>query len=542
MKRFDGAPALTPRVKLLPACLALALAVGSSLTLSGTANATANIAHAPVPMPITAGKAGRVPLSNADRQSLVTFMQGKQRATPAVPASSIAVSNCNDSGPGSYRQAVADALSGDTIDLTNTGCSLITLTTGDIITAVDDLTLQGPGALALTISGGYAYRPLEHIGSGTVTVNDLSISDGKKYLADGGFGNASGGCVSSGSGVVSLNNAWVKYCDAESADTTTPVRGGAVFGGTGVIVINSIVSGSLANSTGTGAYGGGVYTPGYLTVAYSTIRGNAATSTASSRTTGGGAAVGAFVATAGGNLFMKYSTISDNSAGLGGGIYATGDAFITNSTISSNTGGNTGGIMLFHAGTVGGPAELISSTISGNSSNFRAGGIYLAGNDAQIYNSTIAFNSTYSSPKYGAGLAVMSANTVELESVLISNNTTNTGDGNGQLIDDVGSRDATTASLTGANNLVYFPSTLATPAGTILLQYPLLGALASNGGDTATHAISPLSPAINTGNNALGTASDQRGSGFARTIGAGTDIGAYELDLNDVIFANGFDG
>ncbi|MEP7043106.1 MAG: choice-of-anchor Q domain-containing protein [Dokdonella sp.] len=468
-------------------------------------------------------------------------MQSKQRTTPVVPLNSIVVSNCNDSGPGSYRQAVADAMSGDTIDLTNTGCSLITLTTGDIITAVNDLTLQGPGALGLTISGGYAYRPLEHIGSGTISVNDISISDGKKYLADGGFGNASGGCVSSGSGVVSLDHAWVKYCDAESADTTTPVRGGAVFGGTGVVVINSIVSGSLANSTGTGAYGGGIYTPGYLTVAYSTIRGNAATSSASNRTTGGGASVGAFVATSGGQLFMKYSTVSDNAAGIGGGLYATGDAFITNSTISSNIGGNTGGIMLFNSGTATGPARLVSSTVSGNNSSFRTGGIYLANNDAQIYNSTIAFNTTYSSPKYGSGLAVMSANTVDLESVLISNNTTNIGDGNGQLIDDVGSR-GTGASLTGANNLVYFPSTLATPGGTILLQNPLLKGLSSNGGLTQTHSLSPHSVALDVGNDVLGTASDQRGSGYARTLGSGTDIGAFEFDQSDVIFADGFDG
>jgi hypothetical protein len=49
------------------------------------------------------------------------------------------------------------------------------------------------------------------------------------------------------------------------------------------------------------------------------------------------------------------------------------------------------------------------------------------------------------------------------------------------------------------------------------------------------------SPAIGAGNNAAAAAYDQRGDGFPRVIGANADIGAYELDTVDFIFANGFD-
>jgi len=65
----------------------------------------------------------------------------------------------------------------------------------------------------------------------------------------------------------------------------------------------------------------------------------------------------------------------------------------------------------------------------------------------------------------------------------------------------------------------------------------LVGALQNNGGLTRTLAIlSPLSPAVNAGSNALieGTGNaadgvtDQRGPGFNRIIGATVDIGAYE--------------
>jgi len=539
MKRIDGAQAITPRVKLLPACLALALAVGSSIASPERAFATASpVAHSPIPVPASALPIQRAPWSDADRQSLVAFMQDKQRSIPPVPAASIAVTNCNDSGPGSYRQAVADALSGDTIDLTNTGCSTITLTTGDVITAVNDLTLQGPGALGLTISGGYTYRPLEHIGSGTVTINDVSIADGKKYLADGGFGNASGGCIASGAGTVAINNSWIKYCDAGSSSTTTPVRGGAVFGYTGVTVIDSIVSGSTAHSSASGAYGGGVYTTGFLTVAYSTIRGNSVQSP--TRGTGGGAQVGAFYGVDGGDAFFKYDTISGNAANIGGGLYLTGDIFMTNSTVSANTGGNTGGIIMFNLGNATGPWKLNNSTVSGNTSAGNTGGVYVRGNDGEFQNSTIAFNTTHSANKYGGGVAIKSANNVDLQSVLISNNTTDKNDGNGPQIDDIGGISGATTS--GASNLVYFPSTVVTPGGTILLTNPLLKSLAFNGGSTATHSLSPLSPAINFGNNALGSATDQRGSGFPRTLNGQTDIGAFELDISDVIFVDGFDG
>jgi hypothetical protein len=542
MKRIDGAQAITPRVKLLPACLALALAVGSSIASPERAFATASpVAHSPIPVPASALPIQRAPWSDADRQSLVAFMQGKQRAAQPVPAASIAVTNCNDSGPGSYRQAVADALTGDTIDLTNTGCSVITLTTGDVITAVDDLTLQGPGALALTISGGYTYRPIEHIGAGTLAINDVSIADGKKYLADGGFGNASGGCVASGQGTVAINNSWIKYCDAGTSSTTTAVRGGAVFGYAGVSIINSVISGSTAHTSALGAYGGGVYTTGSLTVAYSTIRGNTATG---GRSTGGGVQVGRSGGVQGGQTFFKYSTIGDNSAAVGGGVYSTGDAFFTNTTISGNVGQNTSGVLLFNTGGATSSWKMNNSTVSGNTSTFRGGGVYVRGNDAQIQNSTIAFNTLSNNGsgagKYGAGLAVMSVNNVDLESVLISNNKTDLNDGNGLLIDDAGG--VTNSTLSGASNLVYFPSTIVTPGGTILLTDPMLKALSSNGGSTATHSMSPLSPAINFGNNVLGAATDQRGSGFPRTLNGQTDIGAFEFDLSDVIFADGFDG
>ncbi len=53
-----------------------------------------------------------------------------------------------------------------------------------------------------------------------------------------------------------------------------------------------------------------------------------------------------------------------------------------------------------------------------------------------------------------------------------------------------------------------------------------LGPLADNGGPTQTHALLPGSAALNVGNNALVSTSDQRG--LPRAVGT-TDIGAFEL-------------
>lgn len=81
----------------------------------------------------------------------------------AVPhqavAATIRVTNCNDAGAGSLRAAVAVAASGDTIDLRSLTCSRITLASGRIVLPQDDLSLLGPGRLALTVSAREAAHP-----------------------------------------------------------------------------------------------------------------------------------------------------------------------------------------------------------------------------------------------------------------------------------------------------------------------------------------------------------------------------------------------
>ena len=74
--------------------------------------------------------------------------------------STITVTNDNDSGSGSLRAAIADVSSGDTIDFARSAYGTITLTSGPLEAPNINLTIQGPGANKLTISGNNAYTVL----------------------------------------------------------------------------------------------------------------------------------------------------------------------------------------------------------------------------------------------------------------------------------------------------------------------------------------------------------------------------------------------
>ena len=93
--------------------------------------------------------------------------------------------------------------------------------------------------------------------------------------------------------------------------------------------------------------------------------------------------------------------------------------------------------------------------------------------------------------------------------------------------------------LTGANDLI-IAADGPLPPDTLRVD-PLLAPLADNGGPTLTHALSAGSPAIDTGNDAAGFDFDQRGSGYVRVSGIAADIGAYETQPPDIIFADGFE-
>jgi hypothetical protein len=92
-------------------------------------------------------------------------------------AATLSVTTLDDSGPGSLRQAIADAAAGDTITFGVYGT--VTLTSG-ALTINKNLSIEGPGPQQLKISGNNASRVFVIL-SGNVTLAGMTISDG---LAD----------------------------------------------------------------------------------------------------------------------------------------------------------------------------------------------------------------------------------------------------------------------------------------------------------------------------------------------------------------------
>lgn len=89
--------------------------------------------------------------------------------------------NLSDAGPGSFRQAVADAntLAGaDTIVFQNGLSGTIALTSGQIVIS-DEVEITGNGAANTVIDGGNVSRILDVTNAaGDVTVNDVTLQNG----------------------------------------------------------------------------------------------------------------------------------------------------------------------------------------------------------------------------------------------------------------------------------------------------------------------------------------------------------------------------
>jgi hypothetical protein len=431
---------------------------------------------------------------------------------------------------GSLRFAVGNAVSGDIVDMTGLACGTISLSTGAVHVSQANLTIKGPGSNQLAIVGTFVQnnnqysnknRIFTHSGTGTLKLYDLAMSAG--YWKNAGV-----------------------------------ARGGCIYSKGNVTLVGVAVSQCTAKTDSGAAFGGAVYTIGNFTMMYSTI----SSSSAFGGTSGDAAGGGVF---AKGDFHGYYSTITGNSAkgaastkGNGGGLLLQGDVLIGRSTISNNVAGhNAAGIDIFNSN----PRNLITSindsTISGNSATYLVGGIYANSGHVAINNSTIAFNAAKSRKRdygayFGAGAAISAAYgyaAIDLQSTLISNNTA----GNKELDLTVPYADTegniATFTAAPANNLIRVsdPTTQALlPADTITSSCPLLGPLRDNGGPTWTHALLSTSPAIDAGNDTASILQlfpyDQRGSPYARNSGVQADIGAYEVQQEEIVFNAGFDG
>lgn len=246
-------------------------------------------------------------------------------ATPATQANTITVTNTNDSGPGSLRQAIADAAPGDTINFNLSDCPcVITLTSGELLIG-KPLTINGPGAKTLSIDGNNNSRIFSIVQSGTFTLAGLTVTNGNGQgtIANG---NGFGGGILGLFGTLIIN-------DCAIVGNNTPVSGGGVFFASGVFrMTGGAVSGNRAR------FGGGVCfqdTSGNLTNC--TISGNSAIGF------GGGFLM--IASTRATDLTtLTNCTVTGNSGPLGGGLFVSADSTtrLKNTLVAGNSPPNFG--------------------------------------------------------------------------------------------------------------------------------------------------------------------------------------------------------
>ena len=304
-------------------------------------------------------------------------------------AATITVTNTNDSGPGSLRQALVNANDGDTIVFAVTGTIVLT---SDGLVIDNDLTISGPGANRLSINGNQAgYGCVFGIAhNNTVTISGLTITNGHcGIFSDHATLTVSNCVVSDNIGGFSFGGIGIDNILGPAA----PVERGNARDGRGpytnhpagfpmltvancvisdnsgsgvqnlsapVTIINTTISGNSAEEGG-GINTGGGKLPGNLTVINSTISGNFASSD-------GGGIASFFSGLTIVNSTISGNTVGDPDYGDGGGIAAGSGVVppaltITNSTVSGNSAATCGGVC---GGTVEIGNTILNANASGN--------------------------------------------------------------------------------------------------------------------------------------------------------------------------------
>lgn len=214
--------------------------------------------------------------------------------------STLMVLNTNDSGPDSLRAAItaADGTSGDVIEFAPGLHGTITLTSGELdITST--MTIDGPGANNLTVSGNNASRIFNIGNDATATISGLTVANG-----------------------ASINTG--EDADGNIIDATKLGGGGILnqAGSTLILTCSVLADNTTTASADVDSFGGGLLNEGTANISSSIFRGNKAL-----------AGAGAFFGGSVGGAINNFS---------GADLTVTGSTFIGNQAIGAD--GNFGGL------------------------------------------------------------------------------------------------------------------------------------------------------------------------------------------------------
>lgn len=291
------------------------------------------------------------------RRGLMAGILSIGAASAPAFAATVTVTNANDLGAGSLRQALLDATPGDTINFSFSYPATIYLDSQ--LTVNKDLSIIGPGAENLVLDGTGLF-PLLWVNSGsTAIVSGLLLTGGKGGIVNQGtltatdmvitdsasHGEPGGGIINVG--VLTLNT-------SRLSGNTTDTQGGAICNlvGATLTVNGSTFSGANRASND----GGGLANLGSATINNSTFSANVA----SGNHPRGGAIFN------GGTLAVTNSTFVGNiSSGPGGALFNNGPATLVASTFTNNVAAGANGDAFYTFNTITVSRTIVTNGCAG---------------------------------------------------------------------------------------------------------------------------------------------------------------------------------
>lgn len=268
--------------------------------------------------------------------ALLTLLLAVAGTAAGQPASAtLIVTNTNDSGPGSLRQAILDVDRGETIlfDPSLAGGTIV-LTSGQLVIS-RSLTIDASAAISLTVDGNRADRVFYIVEDTVVELIALTITGGQAPVN----GEET---IGHGGGILNLGELTLTGCTVlenraghgRGTEPPYPIPstlpggdGGGIYNAGRLILHETTVISNTAGAGGwsyfgyvpasPGGNGGGLFNSGVLEISDSAVLANR-----------GGAGGGGF------------PDVSRGPGGHGGGVYSTGPLTISRSSLTGNMAGN----------------------------------------------------------------------------------------------------------------------------------------------------------------------------------------------------------
>lgn len=417
---------------------------------------------------------------SGDSLVLHAYVDGKRTTVGGFPAAVTKPLDGSWSLPGVVRLFTDD--DGETLPLQVNALSFW----GGSLGAVDLEALGAPAAPGLP---DLYVSTTNNEGVGSLRRGTIEVRDGGLLFFEPALAGQS--IVIGTGGPLSFTN---KAAVVEARHLSTPVilDGGSSFRVFNILDGADVSLRGLAFENGSAAGGGGaIRNLAQLEVLLCVIRNCSASN-------GGG-----LINESSGTLTMIDTTISQNTAGAGGGLTNAGTATLRRCTISDNTAGSSGGVEDINSST------LINCTIANNTATDGGGGGLSALGTLTLTNCTVSGNSSFDAFGFsgGGGILLDFTATLFIDNTIIAGNTSN---------------------VTSEPNIGGF-GLVSTSGANLTSGDPLLTPLGDFGGPTETMVPTAGSPAGGTGIPTANTpALDQRG--FPRIIGI-LDLGAVETGL-----------